>query len=558
MPDTGITSSIDRLAGGYVFYKKLLDEGGRVGTLGKVAQRKFHELTKNESLDKVADTLLHMSTEEASKEAKLLHDVFGRDIDFHIDETKVNHDFYINLTNLINLNLSLQGIFKRNRDRLLKNTGIIDVAATFPNYFEKVWNNSIPQLKTQILKKYDSEPNKSLPDIVSEVFKAHLPKITRQAITEMLESQDFKTKQKDAARGYMEIAEAFKAHGRGSDEFLDAVKKIYGLDYFEQYLLEYTNGQTLAWLKKNMKPASFIFEDEATKDLPGEAFKRGGFSREALLTFTSETIFDMLDQKAQGKAFHMGDLNMRPDVTFTFKIDPSIPQDFFDKAPGAITRNQAQEALNGLVKRLENFSDGFITFVNAKTSTLKSIERNGGFKGGRGLTLGQLNETFNLAHIENTGVMISAIGSTMKEALMSSNKDRNEVRTLISSDIAYMLFDDVEVVGKQTGGAEALHLFDLNGIYIPLSLLLYELSQAIRKANNDETSLRKLVQVHFSYSDDAREKYYPHKDDPLGPGDGGIARWENQRSIAWEGIKISINFLSNIADIINELNPNLK
>ena len=110
----------------------------------------------------------------------------------------------------------------------------------------------------------------------------------------------------------------------------------------------------------------------------------------------------------------------------------------------------------------------------------------------------------------------------------------------VASDIAYLLFDDVETIGVPQWGAAALHLFDLNGIYIPLSYLLWELANSI-KYGLDNPHL--FVKVNITTPNNIQFEEEPW----------GYERWKEQRTTALQEIKISASFLQNFRDIINSL-----
>ena len=68
--------------------------------------------------------------------------------------------------------------------------------------------------------------------------------------------------------------------------------------------------------------------------------------------------------------------------------------------------------------------------------------------------------------------------NTLKGAVGESEKAN--LQNILATDIAYLLFDDINSIGVPTTGATALHIFDLDGIYIPLSYLLWELAESIQ------------------------------------------------------------------------------
>ena len=82
-----------------------------------------------------------------------------------------------------------------------------------------------------------------------------------------------------------------------------------------------------------------------------------------------------------------------------------------------------------------------------------------------------------------------------------------EFEMLIAQDVAYMLFDDFTTIGNMSSGGNAIHIMNLNGIMMPLSVVLTLLANAIESINED--NIRRIVNVTIK----APAILYPTMDD---------------------------------------------
>lgn len=122
---------------------------------------------------------------------------------------------------------------------------------------------------------------------------------------------------------------------------------------------------------------------------------------------------------------------------------------------------------------------------------------------------------------------------------------------IIATNIAYLLFDDYTTIGEGDTQGNALHVLDLNGIIIPLSVLLAALAQAIAEGEKD--GFRQIVDVSIKapstlFKDIEAEERYVMTD---GGGDWHQA-WEHQRQHALKETKIATRFLRNFQEIVRK------
>jgi hypothetical protein len=121
---------------------------------------------------------------------------------------------------------------------------------------------------------------------------------------------------------------------------------------------------------------------------------------------------------------------------------------------------------------------------------------------------------------------IGAIMQTLKGAMGSDKKGYLE--EVLATQVAYFLFDDFETIGKKSTGVNRLHLMDLNGIYLPLSVILKTLADALERAENRGLDNPKsVVQVSIAEKDIL--------------GESGT--WETQKEAALK-TQVSTHFLA--------------
>jgi hypothetical protein len=71
-----------------------------------------------------------------------------------------------------------------------------------------------------------------------------------------------------------------------------------------------------------------------------------------------------------------------------------------------------------------------------------------------------------------------------------------EFEKLLAQDVAYMLFDDFTTIGNVSSSGNAIHVMNLNGIMMPLSVFLSMLADAIESVKEED--LRRLVNVSIN------------------------------------------------------------
>lgn len=537
MPSLGITSKMELLNQGYVFYRSLLESGSKQSRfIGSNALGHFDEMFTDEVSLHIVNQLYTMARREGQKEQALLKKYFGEEIHFDPED----ENFYLNLTNLINLNLQTKAIFERYRNKMMYNSGEISITTHYETYFKKALNEYLDRIESTAKTLMENNEKMGFTDAVAEAYKSFLPEIVHTSVGKLLESKD--TNEKEVIQGYKEILDAFNNNTLDSAEFEKQLRKIYRLDDIEEYIKNAAD-----------KKSSTIDQNKlAIKFGKSLRYQGGGISFEYLEQMVVNHLLKSKNLNISVDTHHTGHFNIRPDNTIVFGELGEIVEESFNKLKVGSSRADAIEAAAEISERMKNFSDGFIVYISDKTAVQNSgFKARGGFKGGEDVSLDTLGNDV-LANVMDTGVLMSAIGSTIKGGLLDDDAYRERLSDVVAANMAYLLFDDVNTLGLPQPGAQTLHLFNLNSIYIPLSLLLFYLAQAFEKAESDRTELRKLAAVNIKYTGEAKKKLYE-------PGeDSGMDKWRMQRDVAQRDIKIGFNFLRSLSEIVTKLNPNYR
>ena len=74
---------------------------------------------------------------------------------------------------------------------------------------------------------------------------------------------------------------------------------------------------------------------------------------------------------------------------------------------------------------------------------------------------------------KNMRTFIGVMLNTARGAVGANSNLRGTINDAIARDFAYLLFDDFNTIGRDmTHGVNGIHIFNLNGVMIPLSFLL--------------------------------------------------------------------------------------
>ena len=142
----------------------------------------------------------------------------------------------------------------------------------------------------------------------------------------------------------------------------------------------------------------------------------------------------------------------------------------------------------------------------------------------------------------NADRLIDYLRQTMPGAIYEGQTTNASIS--LARATANFLFDDFKVLGE-TAGLGAIHLYNIQGVYLPLSYILSTIADSFSKLN-DPTSY---VNFDFNYGDNP---LYTAEDYPMKSGRGkrgSEKRWAAQANQSDE-IIVTVTFLKNFKELI--------
>lgn len=513
------------LSSQYVFYQRLKDHpSAALRALGNAAANNVG-MAGNTSMHMpaIVEQLRRMAATEAEKECALLDQVFG--VPISLDPG--NRDFYTQIMKALNDAMSLRTVLERNIARIKAGETQISIAATFPSYFATQWSNCREQIMGEIQGMVKSNRSMTAARAAEIVLSRELPNLVDNAIEAMLSSKDFKDGPEQ--RGYIELINYFKTTQWGS-ELSKNLYRLYHIDELKDSLIKQ--------LKEDKRKGKYNRASRKDIDeIVGQnRFSDGGLSLEYFENFVINSIAGSNAKQGWSvKGIHTGKYGVKADNIVVFGIDPNMVEEAL-ASTDAINRERNIQIFESLSNRLSKLDDGFIVYSNAKNYSLSANFK--GFSSGQDISL-QTYGNVIASVSQNTGTLLGAIANTIPGAVGEGQK--GNLTKIIATDIAYFLFDDVSIIGENTSGVKSLHVFNLDGSYIPLSALLFELAEAIEDALSDPSQIVKVSIKTPSYI-------------AFAPGDDtGMERWNEQRAIALNNIRITATFLANFQSLMNRL-----
>ena len=512
----------------YVFYQRLKSDGyyPKLGQYVQNASLRILDQTRKYSAD--ASAVRAQAQAEFAKEKALLQQKFGVAINF--DYYRGSGDFK-EIIDALNACLNLKEVYQRNI-QVIKNTeGMKAVFSWYPTYFMKAWQEFWPRIKSNAEARFMK--NVPIGDALAEVLDRFMPQICERGIQLMFDGPEVESSliDKNLKSAYAALINQIGSiHTEGS--VANQIYKAYQLDDLKESLTKEIEVKNKKIYAKQAKP-------KVTSLISQSIHSRGGFTLEAVET----AIFQMVASGVDGSAAkHSGSKGIKADNILSFSIDPNLISSALENA-GA-NREENIRALSELGNKLSNLDDGFIVYSSDKNYSL-----NANFKGFNAGSTGANAAAF-LNSLPNTTASVSTLIGAIQQlgsgAMLEGRK--GEFEKLIAQDVAYMLFDDFTTIGNMSSGGNAIHIMNLNGIMMPLSVVLTLLADAIESINED--NIRRIVNVTIK----APAILYPTQDaqnaaHPNNPHDA----WEVQKQYALDNTQITAKFMKDFKSLITAL-----
>lgn len=194
-------------------------------------------------------------------------------------------------------------------------------------------------------------------------------------------------------------------------------------------------------------------------------------------------------------------------------------------------------AINNSEKFFNNIheAEGDIVFVSDKNYQIKSESFNG-YSAQDDITLENLKLLLNKVHYPGDVDQLYGYLSNCGKGMLLGTGKSSEVLNGVATYIGHFLFDDLTITGS-IGGINRVHLLNLSGFYLPLSVYLDALLEA---AKSSQQEVSQYASAHF----------YGHGEPPQEHGWSGSGDFDTFRQTRLDESRVEIKFMTNIAEFI--------
>lgn len=396
---------------------------------------------------------------------------------------------------------------------------------------------------------------------------------------------------------YYEVLEAMRQMMEENDSFSKYLQSYFHLDKVKnnliQTLSEGKGKKVLKYRKKNkgkllsdQKMADLLTIDTVKKNIASSESEERQLSG-GVYEYVRISLLQMLTRGLGKQALGESLGNVNATDTTLLQADARIKiTDVYQQLMAATTGNsQAEIALE-----LKNFyqhwrsQDRKKFYVINTSNKLYTLSKDHPFKktaklydldkvlkhnftstkGGAQRTLPGYGILTNSQSVHN---LTTLVYNTMKGAFLDEHRKEviDSFRQVLATGAANLLFSDYYNVGDEaTEGVNAIHLFDIDETYIPLSVILQGMANAYLKTGSENyTRYISLAQFSTNLKDEnkrtsilyPRAVSYEDKDYKKERYDGlEISEaWNKQREIARQQVTFDIRFANNFQNIIKDI-----
>lgn len=318
-------------------------------------------------------------------------------------------------------------------------------------------------------------------------------------------------------------------------EFLLKISEIFGLaDYIEQV-------------------RNYLVFQDSTK-VPKLTYKGSktnkGTLAEILYTAVAKGIGNGGNDTIQWTTVeHTGSANYKPDrVLATMEVS-------YNQSVDTVRNNGINYGTSVRARGIATMEQLYMDLADAKGDIVLISDKNylinnafvegtdkklGGFGAQGETSLTALDMLLSSLHINvfNIDALINYLAN-IGNNLIETDVDNRILRAL-SAQVGNFLFDDLSFNESAIpGGVNVIHVFQLSGIYVPLSIILEGVKNGIGNLQN--TDLSSYVEIKFNASGDEPESWGKN---------AGAEVFEQFRNTKMKNNTLSINFLRDFASII--------
>lgn len=557
------------LADNYVFYQHLKDNPIKwyQSLYSTMSKRLDNMVSTNipKPNSQAIQNLKQMAIEERKREQAFINNAFKVNLNLSLDATNTK-DFI----DTFNAYMQLDKVYDMRKSLLLHNfnsedgQNLKDAYSFFTSYLADTFSRSSSYKKQIVNLILTAASEQDAETKINNYINQIMPTMVQKSLDKLQKAKANKSKNLSEAER-QQIQEGLRAindsiNQLGKTRFGRQIISQLGLSNFSklvagkasQLYQQKTNSDLSKKLNKVIK--------ESNAYLKSQVNISGGI----MLELTESAALKVIAKELQGKHVRIeysGGTGMKADnimIVMEKPIPTQVDEVFEELAQTQTSRKSNIEAIEKLERILgANGDNGFIIYFSDKNHFMNAIDKDAkgksigktlrGFEGGTPQSLKNFEPVLSKANGLNTGVsvglIIQSIMQTLSGAIGEGRKE--EIRSWLATLFAYFLFDDVGNIGTSIKGSTltALHIMNLNGVYIPLSVILDRFAAALEKSiTQGMSSPSSFVRATIS----APKIKYNYDEDTEIPKDA----WQQQRTEAYENTKVGIKFLKNVRELV--------
>ena len=561
---------------GHIFYARLGDSPYQ---FWRTQQQKFYDeadsvlssLSSLISLTSAGEALLAMAAVERENEHRFLVANFGSEIAKDLDESLSDYPEFIKKINcLMRTEKKLRAILRSNlrdltgktekqrkEDRYERAAGTFFADEVFRKYTEIGYERF----------KYHSSEASWVEDMTNRLTNA-IGRALNSTIKHMAKIDD--EVEGEVVQIWRELEEI-----KNDPHQLDAVKREFSKQFNIEDLLKrmyrYRTGSKKYENFGGMRNAAMDFAKGADRSVfENSLAAAGGYIQEIFSAYMGPENVKFKERVSMPFSSNM----MKSDVVHIFsdshsiELDPLLQE--LDESLTGSTLEETSKALQDFYnKNFAPMEDAFVVFENTKVRRFSADFGLKGYKVAEPQAFEKLQEfTADLFGRPDLGLNLAGLIRNCKSWASGTDamykQATNLARAILSQSIAKLLFDDWNNIGRV--GSNAIHFFNLNEVYVPLSYLMESMGRVMLGLEGKKPQYAtRFFQVTFVTSGVTME-YKPGsiaKEMAKEKAKGGTASsiksyWNTQAAEARKGSHMEMRFLKDFTQVILEMAKSLK
>ena len=530
---------------GLVFYDRLnKDDAFQAAYWKKIYQSSMREFESNMQVFnnythfQVGQTLIRRGELEQQKELNFLKTIYG------YSQGKLDWEEYPKYINTINQIVGMKDDYE-NLLKLIKKKSVGKERAPIAfAYLDSYLTTTLTENLRQFFSTKKAEEIMNLLDNVR--WQTEFDKIYEKSLKEAILkiSEQVEIIENEEVQIWKNISNLLDK----TETFFDEIKSLI----YTRYNLESASNQIFEWEKerraKNRIGTRGLNKAVASSYGIKEIEKRSiaGLVQE----YATHAFKDKIEINEKGAVFPSN--VMRADAVKVYSADININ---LDKLVDTLKLNSLESRnLIDAEKILDNFNqnfmsgldDTFVVYENTKAYSMGSSFR--GFGSGGSKPLNSLPEYLDGMGVNINGhEIVELLYNTAKETIGDGRREEVKEKSslLLSQYLANFMFDDWASIGN-TSNTNAIHMFNLNGVLVPLSYLLIATGKAIETLNVNNSYFKISFKVHD-------EIKWPNRIEPWEEKRGMLSYWEEQKEIFDKKSSFNVKFMSNFKNLITQL-----